>query len=161
MTGQSHGTDDGGGGDDADPTVINSIAVTIEDALAALEATEGTGRDPVLRVTPPFSGRMRARLHLAGEEGTYEGTKPIHISPARLVAPLPAYPTANETAAELDPDVDPNTDQHHQTHTERLDKWRETVCENLVDTTEIATPAGTVAIEVRWLGESERREADQ
>ena len=152
MTERSRGSGDSDDVADDDPTVIDSIAVTVEDAIAALEATEGTGRDAVLRVTPPFSSRMRARLHVAGEEGQYTGIKPLHIAPATLVDPLPALPTAAETAAELDDEIEPNTDRHHQTHTDRLDEWRETVRDSLVETTEIDTSAGSVAVEVRWLG---------
>ncbi|MFB6175775.1 MAG: hypothetical protein ABEI99_01275, partial [Halobaculum sp.] len=96
--------------------------------------------------------RMRARLHIAGEEGDYAETKPVHITPTVLVDPVPAYPTAAETAAELDDGVAPNTDQHRQTHTDRLDEWRDSVRDSLVDATEIDTAAGAVAVEVRWLG---------
>ena len=151
MTERSGASDEDDG--DNDPTVIDSVAVTVEDAIAALEATMGTGRDAVLRVTPPFSSRMRARLHIAGEEGDYAGAEPVHITPAVLVEPVPAYPTAAETAAELGDEVEPNTDQHRRTHTDRLDEWRDSVRDSLVDATEIDTAAGAVAVEVRWLGD--------
>ncbi|GAA0258711.1 hypothetical protein [Halobaculum roseum] len=55
--------------DDSDPAVIRQLAVTADDVLAALEARDRGRREAVLRITPPFSGRMRARLHVAGAEG--------------------------------------------------------------------------------------------
>jgi hypothetical protein len=135
----------------AEPQVINTIVVTEEDVVTALEATLGTGREAVLRITPPFSSRMRARLHVAGEEGTYEAPEPIHVAPDTLIDPVPAYPTAAETAAELDAAADANTDRHEATHTERLAEWRETVRDNRVKTAEIGTPDETVPVDVRWL----------
>ncbi|WP_246057903.1 hypothetical protein [Halonotius terrestris] len=138
-------------GGSTEPQVISTIVVTEEDVVTALEATLGTGRAAVLRITPPFSGRMRARLHVAGEEGTYEGPEPIHVAPDTLIDPVPAYPTAAETAAELDSAADANTDHHEATHTERLAEWRETVRENRVKTAEIGPPDETGPVNVRWL----------
>ncbi|UPW00779.1 hypothetical protein M0R88_01430 [Halorussus gelatinilyticus] len=52
--------------DDEDPRAIRSVAVTTDDVVAAHEARQRSPRRPVLRVTPPFTGRMRARLHDPG-----------------------------------------------------------------------------------------------
>lgn len=56
----------------ADPTVIRTVAVRSDDAVTALESNRRTGSSRgddggrvILRVTPPFHGRMRARLHRA------------------------------------------------------------------------------------------------
>ena len=46
-----------------DPRRIESLSVTESDVIDALEAAARSDRDIVLRVTPPFSGRMRARIH--------------------------------------------------------------------------------------------------
>jgi hypothetical protein len=46
-----------------DPRRIESLSVTESDVIDALEAVARSDRDIVLRVTPPFSGRMRARIH--------------------------------------------------------------------------------------------------
>jgi len=82
-----------------DPHEINSIAVTVSDVVAALEANRSADRGAVLRITPPFAGRMRARLHVAGGEGTYDGdAEPIHLDPEQLVDDVPEYPTADGTA---------------------------------------------------------------
>ena len=144
---------DGNSPESPDPTAIETVVITIEDLVTALEATLGTGREAVLRITPPFSGRMRARIHLAGTDD-YDEPTPIHLDPTTLVEPCPGYPTAAETAAELDSPDDSYTDRHEETHTERLAAWREAVRANIVDTTEINTPTGAVVVEVRWLGES-------
>lgn len=135
-----------------DPRAISTVVVTLADVVAALEAALGTGRDAVLRITPPFSGRMRARLHVAGGEGSYDDPAPIHVDPRSLVEPVPDYPTANETADTLDSDREINTDRHAAAHTERVAEWRQAVQENVVDAAEIDTPTGVVAVEVRWLG---------
>ncbi len=144
---------DGNSPESPDPTAIETVVITIEDLVTALEATLGTGREAVLRITPPFSGRMRARIHLAGADD-YDEPAPIHLDPTTLVEPCPGYPTAAETAAELDSPDDSYTDRHEETHTERLAAWREAVRANIVDTAEINTPTGAVVVEVRWLGES-------
>jgi hypothetical protein len=51
-------------GEKTDPSVIRSLAVTAEDLVAAVESRHQRGVRVVLRVTPPFSGRMRARIHV-------------------------------------------------------------------------------------------------
>lgn len=135
-----------------DPTVIEYLVVTVEDVVTALEATLGTGRETVLRITPPFSGRMRARLHVAGGEGTYDSSEPIHVDPQALVKPVPSYPTAAETAGELDTPDDINTERHQAAHSERLAEWRDTVRRSIADEATIETPAGSISVTVQSLG---------
>jgi len=77
-----------------DPTTVRSVAVTREDVVRALELRERGGPRAVLRVTPPFSGRMRARLHVAGREGEYADPPPLHLPPDRLVRDPPPLPRA-------------------------------------------------------------------
>ena len=151
--GSTDGSSDTAPAETTDPQVISTVVVTLEDVVAAVEAALGTGREAVLRITPPFSGRMRARLHVAGADA-YDDPTPIHLDPTRLVKPCPDYPTANETAADLGSPDDSYTDRHEAVHTEVVAEWREAVRANIVDATEIETPAGAVAVEVRWLGES-------
>ena len=136
----------------ANPAVIEYLVVTVEDVVTALEATLGTGRETVLRVTPPFSGRMRARLHVAGTAGSYDDPDPIRVDPQSLVAPLPAYPTAADTAAELDSPAAVNTEEHQETHAKRLASWRDTVRASIVDEATIETADGSITVAVRALG---------
>ena len=134
-----------------DPGVIRSIAVTVDDVVTALEANASADRGAVLRVTPPFSGRMRARLHVADADGGYEGeTEPIHLDPAALVADVPSYPTADGTVEDHAGDAD--REAQRQRHTERVAEWRETVRKRLRDRVSVDHPAGRLDVQVHALG---------
>jgi hypothetical protein len=138
--------DDAGGADnasgspstDADgPDRIRSIAVHREDVASALEATLRSDREVVLRVTPPFSGRMRARLHVLDADDSGGGTgesddarAPIHVDPRALIPEAPPYPEVDETAAEH-PDADVET--RRKLHAEAVEAWRERVRESIVE----------------------------
>ncbi|PHQ38125.1 hypothetical protein DJ69_13210 [Halorubrum persicum] len=132
------------------PTRIRSIAVHRDDVATALEATLRSDREVVLRVTPPFSGRMRARLHSLGTGATAgadteagEGDEtagdadPIHIDPRALVSGVPAYPEVDETMAN-NPDADVET--RRERHTAAVESWREAVRGSVVDS--VALDAG-------------------
>ncbi|RAW45939.1 hypothetical protein DQW50_06940 [Halorubrum sp. 48-1-W] len=141
-------TDPERSGEEADPTRIRSIAVHREDVANALEATLRTDRRAVLRVTPPYSGRMRARIHTVGEDetartragppsagGDTDGSdRPIHLDPADLVADPPPYPEVDETAAAY-PDADVET--RRERHAEAVRSWREAVREAVGGTVEV------------------------
>ena len=133
-----------------EPQVIHSVAVTVGDVVAALEANRSADRGAVLRITPPFAGRMRARLHVDGGEGSYDGEiRPIHLDPASLVADVPPYPTADDTAGagEADPEA------HRRRHTERVAEWRETVRERIRDDVTVVHETGeTLDLRVLQLG---------
>ena len=140
----------------SDPTAIRSLAVTTADVVAALETNLTTGRRAVLRVTPPFSGRMRARLHLdQGVDGEHSETtaSPIHIDPARLVADPPAYPRAVETEAALrrDPAESYTVDRHHERHAEAVEQWRQRVPERIRDRIALETPGGSHDVAIQTL----------
>ena len=65
-----------------DPRTVDVLVVHADDVVAALAAT-AQGRETVLRVTPPFRGRQRARIHVVenvdgaasapGDAGTIDG----------------------------------------------------------------------------------------
>ena len=133
--------------DEVDSTRIRSIAVHREDVANALEATLRSDRTVVLRVTPPYSGRMRARIHrveaTSGSEpddGVAEADAPIHLNPRDLVTEMPAYPEVDDTVAEA-ADLDPET--RRERHVEAVEAWRERVRESV---------GGTVAIHRREAG---------
>jgi hypothetical protein len=114
------------------------------DVVAALEARRRTGRRAVLRVTPPFSGRMRARLHVAGREGAYESDPaPLHLHPARLVGAVPPYPEPEGTA---EPPATPPPDEAVET----VEAWRAAVREAVVD--EVTLPGTDHRVAVAVLG---------
>ena len=144
--------------DSDDPRVIRTVAVTVDDVVAALEANRSADRGAVLRITPPFSGRMRARIHAGGT--TYAtDPEPIHLDPERLVDDAPDYPTADET--EVVEDTEPSAademsagiESRRQRHTERVEAWRETVRQCLAATVDVGTPAGDHTVRVIALGE--------
>ena len=112
-----------------DPGAIRSLAVTTEDVLAALEARQRGRRDAVLRVTPPFSARMRARLHVEGTEGEYEGDDPIHVRPeAFLPEGFPRFPGRD------------------------AESWRSRVRDSLRERVELDGSDGPFRVRVRYLG---------
>ncbi|KAB1194118.1 hypothetical protein GJR96_12025 [Haloferax sp. MBLA0076] len=141
----------------SDPTVVRSIAVTTEDVVSALEANRRASRHVVLRVTPPFYGRMRARIHLTGGEGTDyvaggEGTDdtespPLHLDPESFFdASAPNYPEADDTRP------DPyEVETHHERHTAAVSEWRTAVRSHLRDTVEFPTGDGH-EVAVKYLG---------
>lgn len=141
--------------EDDDPTVIRSLAVTADDLVAALEANARRDAGAVLRVTPPFSGRMRARLHIAGAEGGYDGTpRPVHVAPERLVDDVPAFPGVDETEDELraDPGAEYTPERHRERHEARVEAWREAARERVRETATVETTAGEVTVAVTLLG---------
>lgn len=129
-----------------DPSVLRSLAVSAEDLLAAMEADAREGPRTVLRVTPPFSGRMRARLHVvqaADDDGT------VHIPPRALLDDgAPTYPTPDETADELrsHEDLDYSVDRHREYHEERVDAWRSALLDHVVDSVTIDDVDGEIGV---------------
>ncbi|MFD1585424.1 hypothetical protein ACFR9U_00395 [Halorientalis brevis] len=137
-----------------DPSVIRSIAISTEDLVAALESAQRSGRDAVLRVTPPFSGRMRARLHVEGDD-QYDDPSPIHVDPTTLVAEsAPDYPTPAQTEDEIraDPTETYSRERHHERHATAVGEWRANLGSHVVETTTIDTQSGSHEIEVTLLG---------
>lgn len=125
---------------DGDPTVIRSVAVTVEDVVTALELNRSTPREAVLRVTPPFSGRMRARLHVVT---VADDDETIHIDPDTLVGPAaPAYPSAADTEKQLrtDPTETYTVERHHEHHVDALADWRRAVVDAIQETATIHVP---------------------
>ncbi|GAA0532889.1 hypothetical protein ABNG02_09920 [Halorubrum ejinorense] len=147
------GDDDPAKSADTGPERIRSIAVHRDDVANALEATLRSDREVVLRATPPFSGRMRARLHAldaggSGGNGT-DDPEPIHIDPRDLVSDAPPYPEPDETAAEF-PDAD--LDDRRDRHAAAVEAWRERVRERVGSSVEIAVDGKSRAVDVVALG---------
>ena len=142
----THGNGSASGG--ADPTAIHAVAVTVDDVVTALEATRRSDRRTVLRITPPFSGRMRARLHRP--TGDEDGA--IHLDPSALVADLPAYPDPDETADRLRAAGEYTTERHHDRHAAAVQEWRVAAREAIVDTVALPTEDDSHRVEVKRLG---------
>ncbi len=128
--------------------------MTVDDVVTALEAVERSGRPVVLRITPPFYGRMRARLHVAGGEGGYDGdVDPIHLDPRRLVDDdAPRYPEVDETEDRLEAEEGYSTEEHRARHVEAVERWRAAVRSHVVGSIVVDAPGGPHEIEVKRLG---------
>jgi len=134
-----------------DPTAIRSIAVTREDVVAALEATLRSPRTVVLRVTPPFNGRMRARVHEAETSEFVGEGEPVNLDPRDIVADPPAYPEPGETEDELRAadDVEYTTERHRDRHVEAVEEWRAEV--TILERVALETAEGTHEVELKQL----------
>lgn len=130
------------------------LVVTADDVVTALEANARGDESAVLRVTPPFSGRVRARLHLAGREATYGDPRPIHVGPAALVGDVPSFPSPDDTedALRSDSAVDYTPERHRERHEAAVATWRETVGGSIRERATVETPAGPHEVAVRTLG---------
>ena len=135
---------------------IRSLVVHTEDVVAAVEANRTGSSRAVLRVTPPFSARMRARLHVerAGEYAKLGGPEPIHVDPSRLLADAPAPPTPDETEEALrgDPHVEYTVETHHERHMAAMTRWRESLVEALCESVELDGQHGPHRVSVAVLG---------
>jgi hypothetical protein len=166
---------------DDDPQRLRSLTVTDDDVTAAYEARQRSPRRPVLRVTPPFSGRMRARLHdpgsVRGSESDRDArtdpdvetdldaethldaeTGALLVPPERLLAEesIPAYPSPDETEDALreNPDVEFSVERHRERHVEAVEEWREAVADAIADSVTLRSGEETRRVEVKTLGES-------
>lgn len=139
---------------------IRTIAVTASDVVTAAEAGHRGGDDEgrtVLRITPPFSGRMRARIHQArpDEYADADPPHPVHVPPADLLGPAaPAYPTPSDTEDELraDPDAEYTPERHRERHVAAVEAWREQARAAIADTVTLRTPARDHEVSVAVLG---------
>ena len=123
--------------------------MTTGDVVTALEANRRASRGAVLRVTPPFYGRMRARIHLEGAESAdYDDPKPLHIDPESFVTDgAPTYPEVDETRP------DPyDVDEHHERHQTAVEAWRRSIRRYLRDTVDVPAPSGPHTVEAKYLG---------
>lgn len=153
--------------EDTDPRAIRSVAVTAGDVVTAYEARQRSPRQPVLRVTPPFSGRMRARLHdpgpaVSGKEFDADldsATGAVHVPPGRLLAEdaIPSYPAPDgtEDALREDPDAEFSVETHRERHVEAVEAWRAAVADAIRETAELRLADGSHRVEVKALRDSD------
>lgn len=137
----------------ANPATVHTAVVTASDLVSALETSyRGGGETVVLRITPPFSGRMRARLHRYRES---DGAKSdaVHLDPHALVTddcPVPPEPDDGEDALRTDPDATYTIDAHREWYQETLDQWRAEVPEHVRE--EVTLPGTESVITISILG---------
>ncbi|WP_436903291.1 hypothetical protein [Halovenus halobia] len=140
-----------------DPTVVHTVVVTADDLTSALETNRASGEHAVLRITPPFSGRMRARLHVELDEAYEQTPEPVHIEPRQLVDDsLPAYPRPADTEDELraDPEREYSVERHREYHASAVEQWREQIPDAVTATATVETPTGPTTVDVSLLGNS-------
>lgn len=132
-----------------DPTVVDAVAVTATDLVTALEATHRTGgADTVLRMTPPFSGRMRARLHVRQDSDAGDPA-PVTLPAQSLVdepCPAPPAPDDVEDALRADPAEAYTVDRHRERYEAALQEWRSSVPDHVRAETQLPGTDETVTI---------------
>ncbi|QLK27015.1 hypothetical protein HYG81_05240 [Natrinema zhouii] len=147
-----------------DPSAIRSIALSPDDAVDAYAYSRENPGEAVLRVTPPFHGRMRARIHVYRVDDT-ELTGAVHLSPADVIAEdvVAEYPDLESARAEADDDSDADDDLDEATdseeadrirerHAEAVEAWRERAREAIVQTVTLETDDGSHRVELKTLG---------
>jgi hypothetical protein len=137
-----------------DPSDIRSIAVTAEDVVTAAETNRTSDRTAVIRVTPPFSGRMRARLHVRLHDDPQEAGA-IHIPPTDLFAEgAPEYPRPAATEDDLrsDPDLEYSVERHREYHERAVEEWRVAAADAIADSVTLSVGEGTHEVTVHVLG---------
>jgi len=132
-----------------DPAVVETVVVKADEIVTAREASE-RGTDSVLRVTAPFSTRMRARLHVkqAGDEAD---DRQLLLPPRDLLAAsCPAFPSTDDTADRLreQPDETYSVERHREAHEAAVAAWRQAVPEHVVDRVSLAGVDEPVAVDV-------------
>ena len=130
------------------------MAVRVDDVATALETNLRSPARTVLRLTPPFAPRMRARLHrpIDGEYDDRDDALPVHVDPTALVSSVPPYPEPDETAEELDAGEAYSAEVHRRRHQRAVDEWRSEIADRFVDEVVLDTPNGPHRVEVKPLG---------
>ena len=132
-----------------DPSVIRSLAVSPQDAVDAYIYSRENPGAAVLRVTPPFHGRMRARLHVYRVDDT-ELTGAVHVSPAAVIDDevTADYPVFEEAIVD---DTDA-TVRSRERHAEAVTAWQDRARESIVDAVTIELADGTHRVEIKRVG---------
>lgn len=135
-----------------DPRSIDVLVVTARELVTALETRLTTDREVVLRVTPPFSGRMRARLHRVTGQPRSD-PPPVHVSPEVLVPSAPPYPDATTTEDRLraDPEAEYSIDRHHRCHRQAVREWRAAVPEAADERISLSADGRSIEADLRIL----------
>lgn len=138
------------GEENEDPTAIRSLAVSPEDVVDAFTYTRENPGEAVLRVTPPFHGRMRARIHVYRQDDAAL-TGAVHVAPADVITDevVADYPALEAALADAD---SAETDRIRERHAEAVDAWRDRALEAIVDAVTLETPAGPHRVEIKRLG---------
>ena len=148
--------DDDPSAEDGDPSAIRSIALSPDDAVNAYAYSRENPGEAVLRMTPPFHGRMRARIHVYRVDDT-ELTGAVHLSPADVIADdvVAAYPDLESKLADADTDADANPDaagRIRERHADAVADWQDRARDAIVDAVALETDDGLHRVAVKPLG---------
>lgn len=133
-----------------DPSAIRSLAISPADAVDAYVYTRENPGEAVLRATPPFHGRMRARIHVYRVDDS-PMTGAIHVSPGEVIDDdvLAEYP---ELEAELESADESEAERLRKRHAEAVEEWQRRAEGAIVDSVTLETPDGPREVEVKRLG---------
>ena len=136
--------------EDDDPTTIRSLALSPGDAASAYAYTQENPGDAVLRVTLPFHGRMRARIHVYQRDDT-ELTGAIHIPPASVIESdvIEDYPRLEATLEEA---TSAASDEIRKHHADAVEEWQARARESILEATTIDTDDGPHLVELKQIG---------
>ena len=148
-----------------DPRTVDVLVVHADDVVAALAAT-AQGRETVLRVTPPFRRRQRARIHVpesadAEDHGDSERDPSSNADATPLLVPAGAFVDADAPPFPRAPDTEPtpadspayDVEEHFERHEDAVADWRERVPAHFRDGVAVDGPSGErCEFEVRYLG---------
>lgn len=135
---------------DRDPTTIRSLAISPDDAVDAFVYGRENPGEGVLRVTPPFHGRMRARIHVYHVDDA-PATGAAHIAPADVIDEdvVAGYPSLEDELAAADA---AETERIRERHADAVEEWRERARAALVDSVTLETATGPHRVDVKPLG---------
>ncbi|WP_323172357.1 hypothetical protein [Natrialba sp. PRR66] len=143
-------------GAEDDPTAIRSVAVSPADVVDAYAYTRENPGEAVLRITPPFHGRMRARIHVYRRDDA-ELTGAVHVDPAAVLdsevrAAYPQFRTEDDEQPADSGDSSLTPDQRRKRHAAAVESWRERARESLAETVSIETEHGRRQVDLKSLG---------
>ncbi|SFB87291.1 hypothetical protein SAMN05444422_102502 [Halobiforma haloterrestris] len=135
---------------DDDPSAIQSIAISPDDAVDAYVYTRENPGEAVLRITPPFHGRMRARIHVYRVDDAHV-TGAVHVSAAEVIEDdvLEEYP---QLEGELESVDDAEAERLRKRHAEAVEEWQERAAEAIVDAVALEVDGERREVEVKPLG---------
>ena len=141
--------------DATDPAAIRSLAVSADDVANAFVYSRENPGEAVLRVTPPFHGRMRARLHVDHDPELDADDGAVRVDPGTLLADavVDDYPTLEAIEADLAAEAETGSDDLSparigEAHADALENWHDRAVESIVDAATLETPAGAVSVDV-------------
>ncbi|WP_408957783.1 hypothetical protein [Natrinema sp. 74] len=139
-----------------DPSAIRSVALSPDDAVNAYAYSRENPGEAVLRITPPFHGRMRARIHVYRVDDT-ELTGAVHLAPADVIADdvVADYPDLESALADADIDTDANPDaagRIRERHADAVADWQDRARGAIVDAVTLEADDSPRRVEIKTLG---------